>query len=196
MRRVFSEWVAASVAAAVLAFAPASVLAQGKDGEGMPVIRTPLSLGNADFENGLEKWSISPIDAQAYEFAVDTDVFRSGKQSIRIRSLAGDRGGAIYQVLPAADLRGKTVELSGWLKTDDATSGGAVLTLRAFRGDRLLEYNIMRKAPVKGTTEWTRYSIPLKLSKNVSSLEVGVALDSKGTVWADNLELNVVSHHR
>ncbi|MDR0769700.1 MAG: hypothetical protein LBE75_00660 [Burkholderiales bacterium] len=190
----FSRWVAVSAVAVVVAVAPA--LASSYDKEGAPVIRTPLLLLNADFENGLESWETSPKDAQAYAFAVDTEIFRTGKQSIRIRSLAGERGGAIYQVLPAAALRGKTVELSGWLKTDEVAIDGAVLTLRALGGARLLEYNVMRKAPVKGTTEWTRYSIALKLSKNVSDLEVGVALNSKGTVWADDLELNVVSHHR
>jgi hypothetical protein len=196
IQRAFSGWIAVSVVAVAVAFSSVSVLAQGKDGEGMPVIRTPLALGNADFGSGLEKWSTSPVDAQAYEFAVDTDVFHSGKQSLRIRALTGRHGGAIYQVLPAADLRGKTVELSGWLRTDDATGDGAVLTLRALGSRRLLEYNIMHRAPVKGTTEWTRYSIPLKLSKNVSELEVGVTLNNKGTVWVDDLELNAVSHHR
>ncbi|MCL2309624.1 MAG: carbohydrate binding domain-containing protein [Proteobacteria bacterium] len=190
---IFGGWMAASLVAVTVALAPVSALAQDK-ASSSSVMRTPLLLANAGFEEGLEKWSTSPSDAKAYEFAVDTAIFHSGKQSMRIRSVAGEQGGEVYQTLPIAALRGKTVELSGWLKTDGATDGGAVLTLRVFGGERLLEYNLMHKTPVKGTTEWTRYSVPVKVSKNASNLEVGITLNSKGTVWADDIELNVISH--
>lgn len=189
----FGGRIAALLMAATVVLTPVSALAQEKAAGSLPVVRTPLLLANAGFEDGLEKWETSPTDAKDYEFVADTEIFHSGKQSVRIRSVAGEHGGAVYQVIPIAALRGKTIELSGWLKTDDVTSAGAALTLRALGGARLLEYNVMR-TPVTGTTDWKRYSIAVKVSKNASELEVGVTLNNKGTVWADDLELNVVSH--
>ncbi|MDR0247873.1 MAG: hypothetical protein LBI16_05735 [Burkholderiales bacterium] len=197
---IFGGRIAASLVAVTVASAPVFASPDEKyekfeiSERNGSVVRTPLLLANAGFEDGLEKWSTSPSDAKAYEFTADTEVFRSGKQSVRIRSVAGEHGGAVYQVLPIAALRGKTIELSGWLKTDDATGAGAVLTLRVLGNDRLLEFNLMHNAPVKGTTDWKRYSIPVKVSKNASELEVGVTLNHKGTVWMDDIELNVVSH--
>ena len=191
-------WMAASLLAAMVALAPVTASAQDKANadsfKDPSILRTPLMLVNGGFENGMEKWASTPADAKAYEFAVDTEVFHSGKQSLRIRSVGGDQGGAVFQALPIAALRGKTIELSGWMKTDGATGAGAVLTLRVFGDARLLEYNLMRQ-PVKGTTDWVHYSIPVKVSKNATDLEFGVTLNNKGTVWADDLELNVVSHH-
>ena len=196
---IFSGWVAASLLAAMVALMPAAASAEEVPAPGSTsVMRTPLLLPNAGFESGLEKWATSPAaDAKAYEFALDTAVFHSGKQSVRIRSLTGDAGGAVYQVIPIAALRGKTLELGGWLKTSNAAGDGAALTLRVFDADgRLLEYNLMYQAPVKGTADWKRYAIPVKVSKNAMDLELGVLLNNKGTVWADDLELNVISHER
>jgi hypothetical protein len=196
---IFAGLIAASLLAAMVALAPAAAEAAQDLAEGSTsVMRTPLLLPNAGFESGLEQWAVSPTaDTRAYEFAVDTAVFHSGKQSIRIRSTGGDQGGAVYQVLPIAALRGKTVELGGWLKTENATGDGAALTRRVFDADgRLLEYNLMYQTPLKGTTAWKRYSIPVKVSKNAMDLELGVRLNSKGTLWADDLELNVISHER
>ncbi|MDR2710488.1 MAG: hypothetical protein LBB65_04005 [Burkholderiales bacterium] len=187
--------VAASLVAAMVAFAPTSAMAQAAtEKPGDDVMRTPLMLVNPGFENGTEKWAASSPNVKDYEVAVDTEVFHSGKQSLRIRSVNGEKGGAVFQTLPIAALRGRTIELSGWLKTDNATAAGAVLTLRVFNGERLLEYNLMHKTPVMGTTDWKHYSIPVKVSKNASTLEFGVTLNNKGTVWADDLELNVISH--
>jgi len=194
-----SGWIAASLMAAAMALSAVAATTEtpAKFIESPPAMRTPLLLVNADFEAGLDRWTTSASDARAYEFAVDTAVFHSGKQSIRIRSVAGERDGSVYQVMPIAALRGTTVELSGWLKTENATGGGAALTLRVFGADnRLLEYNLMHHGPVKGTTDWTRYSIPVKVSKNATDLEIGVTLNNKGTVWLDDLELNVISHQR
>ena len=196
---IFTGWLAASLLAAMVALMPVAAPAEEVQAPGSTsVMRTPLLLPNAGFENGLEKWATSPAaDTKAYEFALDTAVFHSGKQSVRIRSVGGDAGGAVYQVIPIAALRGKTLELGGWLKTSNAAGDGAALTLRVFDADgRLLEYNLMYQAPVKGTADWKRYAIPVKVSKNAMDLEIGVLLNNKGTVWADDLELNVISHER
>ncbi len=187
----------------VFAVAAVMLLSAGAWAQGTksPVVnRMPVPLANAGFEakdaKGFpEGWAAEQrTGGTAYEFAGDSKIYKEGSQSLRIRSTMSDGGGLIKQVLPAASLRGKTVELQAWIKTENVTEGGAILSLRSLGDDRLLAYNMMQSAPVTGTHDWKQYSIALKISKAATDLEIGAMLYDKGTVWFDGMVLNVVTH--
>ena len=78
----------------------------------------------------------------------------------------------------------------GW--TGSYTGGGAVLTLQAMRGGAPIAYNHMTAAPVKGTTDWTRHEITLAIPATADQIEVGAMLHGPGTMWIDDVALEVV----
>jgi hypothetical protein len=50
----------------------------------------------------------------------------------------------------------------------------------------------MKKSRVRGTTDWTRYTIELKVPPTATRLELGATLEGAGTVWVDDFELEIV----
>ena len=74
----------------------------------------------------------------------------------------------------------------------DANDNGAVLTLLATQSGSTMAQNFMLDAPIKGTTDWQRYTITLPIPPAADRVEVGMMLRGKGTVWLDDVELEIV----
>jgi hypothetical protein len=97
---------------------------------------------------------------------LDSGQKRSGTQSMRIKKIGPEPYGTISQILDGTRYAGKTVRLSGWIRTDAVPEGrntGAGLVLLALRGSSFVAHEVMKKARVRGTTEWKRYTIELKV---------------------------------
>jgi hypothetical protein len=133
----------------------------------------------------------------SYTFKRDPGVRRGGVASVRIDNVGPEPFGSIYQQIPAASLRGKTVRLSAWIKTKDvagsATGGGGVLLLQAMRGGAPIAYDHMSATPLKGTTDWTRREITLAIPAAADQIELGAMLHGPGTLWLDDVEFDVMS---
>lgn len=164
----------------------------------------PVTLVNPGFEStkpGVrgdpEGWTgIQHAGPLSYTFKLDVDARHDGAASLRIASVGPEPFGAVFQQLPAAALRGKTLKLSAWLRTRDVvgsgTGGGAVLTLQAMQGGATIGYNHMKDGAVKGTTEWKRYEITLAIPPAADQVEVGAMLHGPGAMWVDDVELEIV----
>jgi hypothetical protein len=144
-----------------------------------------------------EGWiSIQHAGPPSYTFKLDPGVRHTGAQSLRIDNVGPEPFGSIFQQFPAAPLRGRTVRLSAWLKTRDAagsfTGGGAVLTLQAMQSGATLAHNHMTQAPIKGTSDWSRHEIVLAIPAAADQVEVGAMLHGPGTLWLDDVELDVL----
>ena len=183
MRRVVVALFAAAVALSSLA-APVVLVNPGfeskKPGEG----------GNP------EGWvAIQHAGAESYDFVLDSGQKHSGTQSMRIKKIGPEPYGTITQILDGNRYAGKTVRLSGWIRTDavpDGRNTGAGLVLMALRGGSFVAHEFMKKARVRGTTDWARYTIELKVPPSANRLELGATLEGAGTVWVDDFELEVV----
>jgi hypothetical protein len=164
----------------------------------------PVPLANAGFESPApgrqgapDGWvAIQHAGPLSYTFTLDGEVFRSGARSLRIDNVGPEPYGALYQVLPAAALRGKTLRFSAWLKTRDAKGNvygsGAGLKLQSMRGGYIVDHAQMRMDSVGGTTDWARYEVHLKVASTADQIEVGVNLFGPGTAWLDDAALDVV----
>lgn len=158
------------------------------------------SLANAGFESTQpgprgdpQGWfSFQHAGPASYKFTVDASERRSGERSLRIDNTGPEIYGAIAQGLDARPWRGKVARLSGWVKTRDADDGGAGLTLLALQTGATLAQNFMPDAPIKGTTDWKRYTITLTLPANTDKVEVGAMLRGRGAMWLDDVELEIV----
>ena len=156
-------------------------------------------LTNAGFESTQpgprgdpEGWfSFQHAGPVSYQFSVDAAERHGGERSLRIDNTGPEIYGSIAQGVDARPWRGKVARLSGWVKTRDADDGGAVLTLLALQTGATLAHNFMPDAPIKGTTGWKRYTITLVLPPSTDKLEVGAMLRGRGSVWLDDVELEI-----
>jgi hypothetical protein len=165
------------------------------------VLGASVALVNPGFESAKigtrgdpEGWTgIQHAGDLSYTFRLDAEVRHRGARSLRVDSVGPEPFGAIYQQLPAAALRGKTLKLVAQLRTRDvvgsATGGGAVLTLQAMKAGALVAYDHMAASPVKGTTDWKRYEISLAVPRDADQVEIGAMLHGPGAMWMDDVEL-------
>ncbi|HEY8243754.1 MAG: hypothetical protein ACHQJ7_10780 [Vicinamibacteria bacterium] len=169
----------------------------------IPSLAAPVALVNPGFESkkpgeggSPEGWvAIQHAGAESYDFVLDSGQKHSGTQSMRIKRIGPEPYGTIQQILDGTRYAGKTVRLSGWIRTDavpDGRNTGAGLILSALRGSSFIAHEHMKKTRVRGTTDWKRYTIELKLPPATTRLELGATLEGAGTVWVDDFELEVV----
>ena len=169
----------------------------------LAAIAAPVALVNPGFESkkpgeggNPEGWvAIQHAGEESYDFALDSGQKRSGTQSMRIKKIGPEPYGTITQVLDGRPYAGKKVKLSGWIRSDAIAEGrgaGAGLVLMALRGSSFLAHEFMKQQRVRGTTDWTLYTIELKVPPATTRLELGAMLEGAGTVWVDDFQLEVV----
>ena len=129
----------------------------------------------------------------SYRFTLDANEKKSGQQSLRIDNTGIEPYGVLQQFVNAVPHGGKIARLSGWIKTKDASDHGAGLTINVSRSGYSVGQNYMADAPIKGTTNWTRYEITVPVPAGASRVEVGVMLRGKGSVWFDDAELEFIT---
>lgn len=131
---------------------------------------------------------------KAYQVVADSVTRHGGRYSLRIQSTGQPRTegefGVASQHVPVR-FQGKTVKLTGFLKTDQVAEGYAGLWLRVDGESSTLAFDNMQARPVKGTTDWQQYTISLPLSEQAETIYVGGLLPATGTMWLDDLTLTV-----
>ncbi len=133
----------------------------------------------------------------AYELVADSSTAASGSYSARIRSLV-DRpspsGAGICQVIAATAYRGKRVDVTLHMRTQDAMPG-AHLVFRADASDgQVMAFYNMEPDWVSGNRNWAEYSAVLDVPERASIIVLGGSLVNTGTLWIDDAAIEVVSH--
>ena len=192
-----------AVSFAALAQSPAALLAQpaapSASAATVPVALGPITIANpsfvADAAGELAGWhKIEHASGNSYAFTADTRSPLSKPSSLRIHRHGGEAFGLLEQRVAAPSAwQGHTVRLSGSLKTAGATGGGGALVLQARTGsDAILAHDHMDDRRLKGDQGWKKVSVQLKLPQQTRQLLVGVMLEEGGTLWADDLVLEVI----
>jgi hypothetical protein len=121
----------------------------------------------------------------------DDKVVHIGRWSARIERHPGNPSdfSTITNSIPM-DFAGTSIEFRGFLRTEDV-SDFAGLWLREDRETPGLAFDNMQSRQLKGTTEWTEYSITLPVKPEGRQLFFGVLLAGTGKAWADDLQLLV-----
>ena len=131
----------------------------------------------------------------SYRIASDSTNAWSGSSSALIASREAQRnpgGASICQAISAAAFKGKRVSLSAHLRTVNAVPG-AHLTFRADAADgRVVASNAMARHWSPGTTAWTPHSIVIDVPDSAEVIMVGAALMNIGSVWVDDVAIEVV----
>jgi len=150
---------------------------------------------NPDKQGKMSAWTtIEHASGNSYTFVADPDNALSAPSSARIRRHGSEPFGLLQQsVIIHPTWHNKIARLSGSLRSENINGAGGALVLRADDGSgKILAWNFMQNARVKGTQDWKRYTIELKIPPTAYSLKVGVMLEDGGTLWADNLAVELI----
>lgn len=130
----------------------------------------------------------------SYTFVADSENAHSTPSSARIRRHGSEHYGTLEQLINVhPSWHNKTVRLTGWLRGEGISGAGGALILRANGGSgQILDWNFMENSRVKGTQDWKRYTIELEIPPATFSLLVGVTLEGGGTLWADDLSIELI----
>lgn len=146
---------------------------------------------NFDFET-IEKempkgWTF--MENSNYALSVDTENSKKGNYAATIEYKKGSGDIGAWSFVIPNSYPGKKITLTGYIKTENVTEGFAGLWLRI---DPQIAFDNMRSKGIKGTTDWTKYSITLDMApKETKQIVLGGLLVGKGKVWIDDLEVTI-----
>jgi C-terminal processing protease CtpA/Prc len=121
--------------------------------------------------------------------SLDSVVVHGGRYAGRLHlEVASPTAVAILSLSLPRTFTGDTIELRGWLKTEDV-GGFAGLWLREDGRQGPVRFDNMQGRGLSGTTDWAPYSIRLPLDDRARTIFVGALATGGGTVWVDDVEL-------
>jgi hypothetical protein len=101
-------------------------------------------------------------------------------------------GTYMFQLRVPETHRGMHVRLSVNLRSEDVALW-AGLWMRVDGRDRpSIAFDNMVDRPIRGTTEWQRYSVVLDVAEEADRIAYGVLLGGAGKVWIENFTLEIV----
>lgn len=189
-----SALLAAGLATLLVACSGGTTLQEPVLPAGQPIALKNPSF-NADAQGRLADWaSVEHNAGNSYTFVVDAQDAHSAPSSARIRRDGPEIFGLLEQTMRVQPAWfGKTVRLSGYLKTAGASGGGGGLVLQARdSGGLALVHDHMDDRKVKGDQGWKRYTAQVKIPAGAWAIQVGVMLEDGGTLWADDLVLELM----
>ncbi|MDB5972732.1 MAG: transcriptional regulator [Hydrocarboniphaga sp.] len=130
-----------------------------------------------------------------YDFGTDTTQAVQGTSSAYIKAKAATAGGfgTMMQTISADHYRGKRVQLSAMLKTQDARRAQMWMRVDGAPGGKPLAFDNMDERPLVGSADWTRCEIVLDVPAEAQAIAFGFFLSGTGKVWADSFALDVVT---
>jgi hypothetical protein len=122
---------------------------------------------------------------------VDDASAHTGRSSARLERTAtsAQMFTTITKNIPV-EFGGKTIEWRGFLKSESVSDFFA-LWMREDGDTPNLAFATLQPRQLKGTTDWTEYSITLPIEREAKQLYFGVLLAGTGKLWADDLTLLV-----
>ncbi len=130
----------------------------------------------------------------SYSITIDETTKHSGKASAQMKFSGEQANGfsGIGQNLQATSYRGKRVRISAWIKTDEEAR--AQIWCGVYTAKNMAAFDNMDSRPVKGKTDWQQYSVVLDVPPESLMLNFGVMTMGKGTVWTDDVKVEVVGN--
>lgn len=129
---------------------------------------------------------------QGYRISLDSTVAYAGERSLQIKRVGEGRFAAAIASFPTGQVRGKTVRLSGYIKTDRVADGTAGLFFRVAGPEgEVLAWPAMEETGPMGTTDWTEYVLEVEVDPDAEDTRFGVILRGSGEAWFDALRIKI-----
>ena len=140
-------------------------------------------------------WGITGSNPQGYKLRTDRAVVLSGSASAVLESYADTdtvRYGALIQVASAAAFKGKRIELSGYLASQDAPAGAAMWLRADDANGAMVAFENTGPRGIRGTQEWTYQNIVMDIPEEAVVLVYGAVLKATGKLYLDDFQFRVV----
>ena len=141
------------------------------------------------------KWSVLGSRVSRYDIGVDPTVTREGAESLRLRSLATadpTTWAAATNSVDVTEYRGHRIRLTGFLSSKNVTSYATAWVRVDAPDTSASAFDNMSDRQLHGSTPWKPFSIEVAVAPKSRYITIGVALGGTGTVWADNLRVELV----
>jgi beta-lactamase regulating signal transducer with metallopeptidase domain len=163
--------------------------AQSEESNKLPTV--PI---NMDFADGMKGWHFSSHDGEQnyFDSGIDSDMRYQGTPSPFLYSSANLPRiyGVVTQWIDATPYRGKRICFSAYIKTQGVKEyAGPMFGLVGGEHERTY---LMQNQPIKGDTDWKRYSFVTDIDTDVKQFVLGMNLQGKGKVWMNHLALEEV----
>ncbi|MFV0417387.1 MAG: S41 family peptidase [Dysgonomonas sp.] len=155
-----------------------------------PYVNTSLNLDMEKIIPGKELPDGWMVWGKGYNVVKDAEVLHKGQYSIAISpSDSSDMafGCAAYSI--PAQYKGEEIELKAYIKMEDVRDGRIGLLLRIDGTSGSLAFDNMQSKDIKGTADWTQYSVKVQYPKGAKTIYVGAMLVGNGKIWADDFEI-------
>lgn len=146
---------------------------------------------NLDFEQHRNGFPLywSAFGDKAYKIYVDSVHKKSGKFSAVIENTGSKKEYRALWISLPANYEGKSIRLSGFIKTENVTEGYAGLWMRIYPQ---IGFDNMSNRGVTATTDWAPFEITLPLKpKETEQIVFGGRLVGKGKMWLDDLKITI-----
>ena len=149
--------------------------------------KNPINLNFENIENGFPRdWNVFG-DGSGIVMISD-QVVMEGKSAMYFENQESDGFKALALNLPQT-YAGKSIILSGFIKTENVSDGFAGLWMRI---DPDIAFDNMQSRGITGTTNWKKYEITLKMQPELTDkIVIGALLTGKGKMWVDDLHIAV-----
>jgi erythromycin esterase len=128
-----------------------------------------------------------------FDWGFDEAVRVSGRQSLKIQvapNAVPFPYGSVVRNMPASEVAGKRVRLSGFLRTEDVGDYASIWFASLNAGGGFSYVDLSGQA-IRGTTPWTRYSMEIDIPASAQNIIFGPEVSGGGTAWFDGLELEI-----
>ncbi|HKP50208.1 MAG TPA: erythromycin esterase family protein [Gemmatimonadales bacterium] len=173
-----------------LRFSLLAMLCAGVPSTGSAQQPLNLDFERASTEGFTRPWNWTPFSyAPGGEAGLDSTVAHGGRRSLRIsrppgQAFPGAHAFATYLNPLAA--RGKTIRISGWIRSD-RLAGRAYLTLQSWANFEVLAADTTEIA----SHGWSRDTLEIPVSSSIETIVVTANLEGTGTAWFDDLALEI-----
>jgi hypothetical protein len=165
----------------------------------MRTIATVLTLGIANVVFGAgptapSGWILRGDKPTEYSVTLDHVSPHGGKYCSVLRAFVPKPTGfsTLMQTFSAATYRGKRLRLTAWVR-GQVIAGWAGLWMRVDGADgKVLAFDNMVDRPIKGTTEWSSYSVTLDVGDSAQAIAFGILLYGAGSASVDDFSFEVV----
>ncbi len=146
-----------------------------------------LNLNFETVENNFPKgWTI--FGDGSGNISTNLDFVKEGKASVQLEIKNGSGFKALALTLPQI-YAGKEITLSGYIKTENVSQDFAGLWMRI---DPDVAFDNMQSRGIKGTTDWTKYEVTLKMQpEETKQIVLGAILSGDGKMWVDDLKITI-----
>ena len=152
-----------------------------------------LGAANLGFEDWGEGRAVGWTRGDGGRLTSDCDDASEGRCAAKLIRDERARGAAmtIAQQLPAYSARGRTVTLSGWMRTQEWSRASSGLWARVDGAGRELAFSSNLVSGRVGATLWQRIELEVYVDPRAERIVIGTMLEGRGVAWFDDLSLSI-----